>query len=127
NTMAQRKSPARRAKDGRIACLLQRAAANTPTGSPWPWEALAALEKAMAGHVVLPTDADYAKDRQESNPAFQAFPLLIAYCESENDAKLCVQFAQTWKLWVAVRCGGHSTAGYSVNTGGMVIDLKGLS
>lgn len=125
--MAHRKSPARRAKDERVAHLLALAAANAPTDSPWPWEALAALEKAMVGHVVLPTDAGYAEDRQESNPAFQAFPLLIAYCESENDAKLCVQFAQTWKLWVAVRCGGHSTAGYSVNTGGMVIDLRGLS
>lgn len=125
--MAHRKSPARRAKDERIAHLLALAASNTPTDTPWPWEALAALERAMVGYIVLPTTPGYNDDRQESNHAFQAFPLLIAYCKSENDAMLCVQFAQTWKLWVAVRCGGHSTAGYSVNTGGMVIDLKNLS
>lgn len=81
----------------------------------------------LVGRVVLPGSADYDEARQESNPAFQAYPLLIIYCECEDDVMLSLAFARTWKAWVAVRCGGHSTAGYSVNQMGVVIDLSDLS
>ncbi|MDA8457227.1 FAD-binding oxidoreductase [Acidovorax sp. GBBC 3334] len=123
--MAHRKSPARRAKDQRIAHLHALSAANTEVG--FPWDAIIQLERALVGHIVLPLSPSYNDARQESNHAFQAYPALIAYCECENDVLVCLQFAQTYEAWVAVRCGGHSTAGYSVNNRGMVVDLKGLS
>ncbi|AVS78346.1 FAD-binding oxidoreductase [Paracidovorax avenae] len=125
--MAQRKSPARLAKDRRVAHLRGLAAANGSADTPWPWDALIALEDELVGRVVLPGSADYDEARQESNPAFQAYPLLIIYCECEDDVMLSLAFARTWKAWVAVRCGGHSTAGYSVNQMGVVIDLSDLS
>ncbi len=86
---------------------------------------LCELNLALLGRVVLPSDPDYNKDRQESNPAFQAYPKMIVYCEVPADVKFCLYAANTNNLWVALRSGGHSTAGYSVNDG-MVIDTSGL-
>ncbi|EER58973.1 FAD linked oxidase domain protein [Acidovorax delafieldii 2AN] len=120
--MAHRKSPARLAKDTRVAQF--RAMAASPTATPSiAWQALAQLEATLVGRVVLPSSPDYDDARQESNPAFQAFPQLIVYCACESDVLECLTLARRHSLWVAVRCGGHSTAGYSVNNG-MVIDLS---
>ncbi len=129
--MAHRKSPARIAKDARVAqfrVLAAQKTATAPSKIPAPaveWEALAALEMRIAGRIVVPTSPDYNDARQESNPAFQAYPEIIVYCACENDVLECIAVARTYDLWVAVRCGGHSTAGYSVNSG-MVVDLSDM-
>ncbi|CAN7290600.1 FAD-binding oxidoreductase [Acidovorax sp. LjRoot129] len=129
--MAHRKSPARIAKDARVAqfrVLAAQKSATAPSKIPAPavaWEALAALEMRIAGRIVVPTSPDYNDARQESNPAFQAYPEIIVYCACENDVLECIAVARTYDLWVAVRCGGHSTAGYSVNSG-MVVDLSDM-
>ena len=129
--MAHRKSPARIAKDARVAQFRVLAAQKTstaPSNLAAPaveWEALAALELRIAGRIVVPTSPDYNDARQESNPAFQAYPEIIVYCACENDVLECIAVARTYDLWVAVRCGGHSTAGYSVNSG-MVVDLSDM-
>ncbi|WP_298210594.1 FAD-binding oxidoreductase [Acidovorax sp.] len=130
--MAHRKSPARIAKDARVAhfrslaapqaAALGAEAAPRPT---LPWDAIALLEARLVGHIVLPTSPDYNEARQESNPAFQAYPEIIVYCACENDVLECLAVARAYRVWVAVRCGGHSTAGYSVNSG-MVIDLSDI-
>jgi FAD/FMN-containing dehydrogenase len=89
-------------------------------------DSLIRLESEIVGRIVLPGDPDYNEDRQESNPAFQAYPKIIVYCAVEADVQWCLQLAQQNGLWVCVRSGGHSTAGFSVNNG-MVIDVSGLS
>lgn len=73
--MAHRKSPARIAKDARIArlrALATQQAARNATGAALTWDAVAALEARLVGRVVLPTSPDYDTARRESNPAFQA-------------------------------------------------------
>jgi FAD/FMN-containing dehydrogenase len=85
-----------------------------------------ALQGKLQGTVVLPSDNAYSASRQLSNPAFQSFPLLIAYCEVFQDVWECLQFASQFKLWVTTRSGGHSTAGFSMNDG-MVIDTSRLN
>ena len=131
--MPHRKSPARNAKDARIALFrshahrqVQALPAPGGTDAALSWEAIAELEYRIVGRVVLPSDPHYNEDRQESNPAFQAYPQVIVYCACEGDVLECLSVARRYKLWVAVRSGGHSTAGYSVNNG-MVIDLSEIS
>ncbi len=125
--MPHRKSPARIAKAQRVAQLRARALTeNVRISGKLNLHHIADLEARLTGHIVLPWDADYNKDRQESNPAFQAYPLVIVYCAVEADVLMCLEAARALGLWVAVRSGGHSTAGYSVNDG-MVIDVSGLS
>jgi len=130
--MAHRKSPARIAKDARVAhfrsLAAPQAAALQAAAAPGPalaWDAIASLEARLVGRIVLPSSPDYDEARQESNPAFQAYPEIIVYCACENDVLECLAVARAYKVWVAVRCGGHSTAGYSVNSG-MVVDLSDL-
>ncbi|HTK29067.1 MAG TPA: FAD-binding oxidoreductase [Vicinamibacterales bacterium] len=91
-----------------------------------PREALIRLESELVGKIVLPGSPEYNQDRQESNPAFQAYPQIIVYCAVESDIAWCLSFAKENNLWVCVRSGGHSTAGFSVNDG-MLIDVSELS
>lgn len=88
-------------------------------------ETVEALERVLHGTLVLPTDPEYHNDRQVWNPAFQAFPQLIAYCEVFDDVRACLRFARENWLRVVARSGRHSTAGYSVNHS-MVIDTSRL-
>lgn len=76
------------------------------------------------GKVVTWMDPDYPQARQIFNQAFQKFPQLIVYCECMDDVKRCLEFAHKYSLRVSCRAGGHSTAGYSVNNWGMVIDVS---
>lgn len=116
--MAHRKSARRIAKARRVAHYRQLgAAAATPPSAKLSWADLADLEARLGGRIVLPSDADYNQARQESNPAFQAYPQVIVYCVSQADVVLCLTVARALGLWVALRSGGHSTAGYSVNDG----------
>ena len=127
--MAHRKSPARLAKDARVAqfrslAAQPLAAVTTEAAAPaLTWNTVAALEAKLVGRIVVRSSPDYNDARQESNPAFQAYPEIIVYCVCENDVLECLAVAQSYDVWVAVRCGGHSTAGYSVNSG-MVVDLS---
>ncbi len=123
--MAQRPSPRRRHKYRRIEAW-QRAHADFFERLGVTRDALITLESEIVGQVVLPGDPDYNQDRQESNPAFQAYPQIIVYCEVEDDVRWCVQVAQQYNIWACVRSGGHSTAGFSVNDG-IVIDVSRLS
>lgn len=128
--MAHRKSANRVAKQRHVAQLRQHAAQQPQTAAAAGQspqlapEHKARLITQTVGHVVFPGDPEYDNDRQESNPAFQFYPLAIVYCACEADVLVCIQFAQLFQLKVSVRSGGHSTAGYSVNTGGIVIDLS---
>ena len=87
---------------------------------------LAALAAVFKGQLVFPGEANYDQDRQESNPAFQAFPLLIAYCAAITDVALILGVARDSGVKVACRSGGHSTAGYSVNDG-IVLDTSRMN
>lgn len=123
--MANRPSPNRLTKRSRIA-RWQKEGAEFFARLGMTKEALVDLELNLLGTVVVPGDPDYDADRQESNPAFQAYPKVIVYCAVESDVLFCVSAAHVLNLWVCVRSGGHSTAGYSVNSG-MVIDVSRLS
>ncbi|MEP6782114.1 MAG: FAD-binding oxidoreductase [Acidobacteriota bacterium] len=88
---------------------------------------LSQMELQIVGKIVLPGDPGYDTDRQESNPAFQAYPIMIVYCAVENDVWICLETAAAISLPFCIRSGGHSTAGYSVVEGGILIDVSLLS
>ena len=120
--MAHRKSPRRIAKLARIGAL-HKAPPHVFTKLGLPRAALVRLEEKIVGRVVVPGMADYDASRQESNPAFQAFPQIIVYCVVPGDVEACLALSVNYGLWIAVRSGGHSTGGYSVNSG-IVIDVS---
>ncbi len=76
---------------------------------------------------MLPTDSDYAVDKQLYDPVFDTvFPQAIAYCRSANDVQRCIAFAREYSMAIALRSGGHSYAGYSTTTG-LVIDVSPMN
>jgi FAD/FMN-containing dehydrogenase len=87
-------------------------------------EAVATLEEAISGNVVLPSDPGYDKARQLSDPAFERFPAVVIFCETPSDVRAALAFAAGNDLPVTCRSSGHNTAGFSVGDDAMVIDTS---
>ncbi|WUH97220.1 FAD-binding oxidoreductase [Spirillospora sp. NBC_00431] len=91
-----------------------------PTG-PADWNA---LERGLDGTLIRPSDASYAQARRLYIPRYDRVePAGVAYCETPRDVSECIAFATLRRMPVAVRCGGHSYAGWSTGTG-LVIDVS---
>ncbi|MFB7787333.1 FAD-binding oxidoreductase [Streptomyces vinaceus] len=88
--------------------------------------ALADLRDDLAGQVIAPDDPGYDEARTVFNAMVDRRPAVIARCESEADVVTTVRFARELDLPVAVRGGGHSVAGMSLNDGGVVVDMRGM-
>ncbi|MEV6951863.1 FAD-binding oxidoreductase [Streptomyces sp. NPDC051183] len=86
--------------------------------------ALAALREDLAGDVFAPEDPGYDEARTIFNAMIDRRPAVLAQCESEADVVTTVRFARELDLPVAVRGGGHSVAGMSLNDGGVVVDMR---
>lgn len=89
-------------------------------------DVLATLQRQLAGTLVLAGDPGYDAARQLSGPTFQGFPIAVAECKTTADVRLALAAAQRAGWPLTCKSGGHSTAGYSVNSG-LVLDLSGLS
>lgn len=87
-------------------------------------QALTVLREDLAGEVFAPGDPGYDEARTIFNAMIDRRPAVIARCESEADVVTTVRFARELDLAVAVRGGGHSVAGMSLNDGGVVVDMR---
>lgn len=87
---------------------------------------ISSLRGRFAGDLIAPGDPAYDTSRQVFNAMHDKRPALIARCASTADVVAAVNFARENGLLVAVRCGGHSVAGFSVCDAGVLIDLGGL-
>jgi len=86
--------------------------------------ALTALRADLTGEVFAPQDPGYEEARTVFNAMIDRRPAVIAQCENETDVVRSVRFARELDLPIAVRGGGHSVAGMSLNDGGLVVDLR---
>ncbi|MFD9012959.1 FAD-binding oxidoreductase, partial [Streptomyces sp. NPDC059552] len=86
--------------------------------------ALTALREDLSGEVFAPEDPGYDEARTLFNAMIDRRPAVIAQCESTADVITAVRFARDLDLNIAVRGGGHSVAGMSLNDGGLVVDLR---
>jgi hypothetical protein len=88
--------------------------------------AIKRLASKITGHVITPDASDYESARQVNNHAYNRHPALIVRCASPADVARALEFSRSRSLPVAVRCGGHSSAGFGVCDGGVMIDLAGM-
>src|SRR5271163_3234130 len=87
-------------------------------------EVHALLKKTFRGDLLTPEDRDYAQARVIWNGMVARSPGLIARCADTADVQAAVRAGVAAGVLAAVRCGGHSLAGYSTSDGGLVIDLS---
>jgi hypothetical protein len=87
-------------------------------------EICSALRGQFQGDLLRPGDAEYEQVRSIWNGTVARRPGLIARCADVTDIQAAVRAAAASGVLTAVRCGGHSLAGFSTCEGGMVIDLS---
>jgi len=86
-------------------------------------ETYSSLRGRFAGDLLRPGDAAYDAARSVWNGMFSRKPALIARCADVNDVQHAIRAAHEIGLATAIRCGGHSLAGFST-CDGLVIDLS---
>ena len=87
------------------------------------------LRADLAGRVITPDDAEYERARTVVDGAVDRRPALIVRPADAGEVAYVVSLARRTGLELAVRSGGHSSAGHGVTEGGIVLDLsllKGL-
>src|SRR5579859_1896975 len=89
-----------------------------------PEEVFGSLKGTFRGDLVRPSDPEYAQARGVWNATVARSPSLIACCADVPDVQAAVRAAAASGVVTAVRCGGHSLAGFSTCDGGLVIDLS---
>src|SRR6266542_4047242 len=85
------------------------------------------LRPTIRGNLITPDDPAYEEARRIWNGMIDRHPTLIVQCASTADVVAAVGFGREQDLIVSVRCGGHSTPGYSTCDGGVVIDLRPMN
>jgi hypothetical protein len=86
----------------------------------------ASLKNRFRGDLLRPLDDDYASAGAVWNAMVARSPGLIARCADVRDVQSVVRAAAAEGVLTAIRCGGHSLAGFSTCDGGLVIDLSRL-
>jgi FAD/FMN-containing dehydrogenase len=85
------------------------------------------LRAAVDGRVVTPEDAGYDQARTLFYGGFDQRPAAIVRPADAAQVARVVDLARHGGLELAVRAGGHSTAGHSLSDGGIVLDLSELT
>ena len=86
-----------------------------------------AFRVSFGGQALTPGHPDYDRSRSIWNGAIDRKPALIACCASAEQVADAIHFARASGLEIAVRGGGHSYAGNSVNDGGVMIHLGAMN
>ena len=87
-------------------------------------EVYSSLHRRFKGDLLRPGESGYEDARTIWNGMVARTPGLIARCADVSDVQNAVRAASETGILTAVRCGGHSLAGFSTCDGGMVIDLS---
>src|SRR5579872_332557 len=87
-------------------------------------ETYSALRRQFNGDLLRPEEPGYEEARTIWNGMVARRPGLIARCADVSDVQTSVRIATNIGIRTAIRCGGHSLAGFSTCDGGLVIDLS---
>jgi hypothetical protein len=87
-------------------------------------ETFTSLKGRFRGDLLRLHDEAFANARGIWNAMVERTPGLIARCADIADVQAALRAASAAGALTAVRCGGHSLAGFSTCDGGLVIDLS---
>jgi FAD/FMN-containing dehydrogenase len=101
---------------------------STPLPMPAPAANWTALAKGLAGTLVRPGDSRYGEAVELFQPRYDAIrPAAVAYVASTDDVATCLAFARRYQVPIVPRNGGHSYAGWSTVSNGLVVDVGQLN
>jgi FAD/FMN-containing dehydrogenase len=86
-----------------------------------------ALAAQVRGEIITPADDGYEAARQVYNRDIDRSPAMILMCRDVADVIAGVTFARERGLDLSVRGGRHNVAGFGVNEGGVVLDLRQMN
>jgi FAD binding domain/Berberine and berberine like len=86
-------------------------------------EVYSSLNGQFRGDLLRPSHTEFSEARRIWNGMVARTPGLIARCAGVRDVQAAVRAAGAAGVFPAIRCGGHSLAGFSSCEGGLVIDL----
>jgi FAD/FMN-containing dehydrogenase len=90
-------------------------------------QAARALRSAVKGRVIFPRSPGYSRARLVYNLRYDgARPEAVVQVENTADVAAVVKWANRFDVPIVARSGGHSYAGYSTTSNGVVIDLSKL-
>ncbi len=95
----------------------------TPPAVP----ALDRLGSDLTGSMILPTDTGYDEARRVFLSNHDRRPAAVVRVADDDDVRRVVSFAADTGMALAVRSGGHSSAGHGTTDGGIVLDLTDLT
>src|SRR5689334_5480044 len=104
-----------------LAVLKGHAQGTADKPAPVDAASLRKLASEIRGRVITPETPDYESARLVFNRAFDRRPAVIVRCAGPSDVARTLDFAQSRKLPLAVRGGGHSRLGFGICDGGAVI------
>jgi hypothetical protein len=87
-------------------------------------EVYSSLRRQFKGDLLRPGENGYEDARAIWNGMCARTPGLIARCADVSDIQSAIRSARALRIPTAVRCGGHSLAGFSTCDHGLVIDLS---
>jgi FAD/FMN-containing dehydrogenase len=86
------------------------------------------LAREIEGTVVGRSSPSYDQARELYNTRFDGIrPLAVVYCQSVSDVQKTIAWSRKYGIRIAARSGGHSYAGYSGSSGGVVVDVSRLN
>ena len=85
-----------------------------------------AIRGEFKGDLIRQDNPEFAEASKIWNAMVARTPGAIARCADVADVRLVVRHAREAGILTAVRCGGHSLAGFGSCDGGLVIDLSRL-
>lgn len=81
------------------------------------------LKQQITGPVYVETDSDYSENVKVDNKYYQINPKAVCLPKTVQDIQNILRFVKKYNLKFAVKTGGHSACGYSLNTD-LVISMK---
>jgi FAD binding domain-containing protein/berberine-like enzyme len=84
------------------------------------------LRDSLSGRVIAPDDAGYDEARTVFVGGIDRRPAVIVRVANATDVSHVITLARETGVELAVRSGGHSSAGHCVSEGGIVLDLADM-
>lgn len=85
------------------------------------------FSRLLDGEVSQNGDPEYEETVSVYNGDVHETPLFVVYPKNHHDIQLTILFAILFDLPLTVKGGGHSAAGYSLNSEGVVIDMSSMA